>query len=330
MKENIQEKLLTDLYTLRAGMSAVAILSELITQKKEMKNLELTYSTDTVNNLSNQSPSFRASKKYYINGNLNNISIYNDSLFNNVKNCLEEKRTSRKTKKYFAGYIAGLSVSLIFLIACIVLTAVFSFQLPATNVIVICSICGIILFLLSGCYCLETLIKVYSDKKKTNAYISNYQNFVNEYPQFCDNIAKYSLENEKKINKLLEDRIKLLEVLQSKFGHLLNYNDWKYLDFVIYKVDDLKIDEVSKVASLIDNKVKINCIQEDIRKATTQIFEKINSNFELLSKNIDNNFAIITKNVGIFNINMVLSNALMQKSNETSIQLFETIEKFNY
>ena len=54
MEQNIQEKLLIELYTLRAGISSVAILSEQIEQKREMKNLELTYPANDKSILSNQ------------------------------------------------------------------------------------------------------------------------------------------------------------------------------------------------------------------------------------------------------------------------------------
>lgn len=326
MEQNIQEKLLTDLYTLRAGISSVAILSEQIEQKREMKNLELTYPANDESILSNQTSIHCTPKKYYINGNLNNNNIYNECLFNEIKISLKEKNKQIKTKKYFAFVIASLVFSVALFVVCIALTAVYSKLLSENNVVQIFGIIGIILALFASCYFGESLIKAFVNNKKVKALIKKYQNFLDEYPVYCDFVKKFEEINQKNIAQLTEDCNKILMALKNEYCNLIDYNNWKYLDFVIYNIETNKVQNVKDAIALINDKNDARFSLSATSLAGVEMQNKFSFDCNALCVAIDKNFEKISKNMGNLSANISFSTALLEKAEVTSLELMRIIE----
>ncbi len=326
MEQNIQEKLLIELYTLRAGISSVAILSEQIEQKREMKNLELTYPANDKSILSNQTSIHCTPKKYYINGNLNNNNIYNECLFNEIKISLKEKNKQIKTKKYFAFLIASLVFSVALFIVFIALTAVYSKLLPENNVLQIFGIIGIILTLFAGCYFGESLIKAFVNNKKVNALIEKYQNFLDEYPVYCDFVKKFEEINQKNIAQLTKDCNKILLVLKNEYSNLIDYNKWKYLDFVINSIEFNKVQNVNDAIAFINDKEDEIFSQSATILVGVEMQNKLSFDCNALCVAIDKNFEKISKNMGNLSANISFSTALLEKAEVTSLELMRIIE----
>lgn len=326
MEQNIQEKLLIELYTLRAGISSVAILSEQIEQKREMKNLELTYPANDKSILSNQTSIHCTPKKYYINGNLNNNNIYNECLFNEIKISLKEKNKQIKTKKYFAFFIASLVFSVALYAVCIALTAVYSKLLPENNVVQIFSIIGIILTLFAGCYFGESLIKAFVNNKKVNAFIEKYQNFLDEYPAYCAFVKKSEEENQKNIVQMKESSNKILMALKNEYGNLIDYNNWKYLDFVIYDIETNKVQNVKDAIALINDKNDENFSQSATSVTGVEIRNKLSFDCKALCVAIDKNFENLSKKMDNLSADISFSSALLEKANVTSLELMRICE----
>lgn len=326
MEQNMQEKLLIELYTLRAGISSVAILSEQIEQKREMKNLELTYPANDKSILSNQTSIHCTPKKYYINGNLNNNNIYNECLFNEIKISLKEKNKQIKTKKYFVFLIANLVFSVALFIVFIALTAVYSKLLPENNVVQIFGIIGIILTLFAGCYFGESLIKAFVNNKKVNAFIEKYQNFLDEYPVYCDFVKKFEEINQKNIAQLTEDCNKILLVLKNEYCNLIDYNNWKYLDFVIYNIETNKVQNVKDAIAFINDKEDEIFSQSATILVGVEMPNKLSFDCKALCVAIDKNFEKISKNMGNLSANISFSSALLEKAEVTSLELMRIIE----
>ena len=326
MEQNIQEKLLIELYTLRAGISSVAILSEQIEQKREMKNLELTYPANDKSILSNQTSIHCTPKKYYINGNLNNNNIYNECLFNEIKISLKEKNKQIKTKKYFAFLIASLVFSVALFIVFIALTAVYSKLLPENNVVQIFGIIGIILTLFAGCYFGESLIKAFVNNKKVNALIEKYQNFLDEYPVYCDFVKKFEEINQKNIVQLTEVCNKILLVLKNEYSNLIDYNNWKYLDFVINSIEFNDVQNVNDAIVFINDKEDEIFSQSATILVGVEMQNKLSFDCKALCVAIDKNFEKISKNMGNLSENISFSTALLEKAEVTSLELMRIIE----
>lgn len=313
-----KEKVLSELYALRAGLSAIsveydkvreidktaaegfsAVVTQMQTVGREQENVmrqKFRYS-EPIYHYEYSMPSGlweQSSDSYQ-----NSINCgkwyasdksreYYEEMYNAA---VEEKETgndfNRKRKGLLGGFFWGL---LLLAVAAVVL----GIALGINRTISIWGTLGLIaagiLIFLAGMYFAiwrkEYSVSYKREKQRATERLAIATGLYNAYPAANEKAILILNERSNKIAPLKEACAEFYRALQKQFSNILDDRDWKNLDLVIFELETRRADTLKEALQLVDRELQTERIEKTLIMATEQICSEIRRGFAELKSTI--------------------------------------------
>lgn len=110
--------------------------------------------------------------------------------------------------------------------------------------------------------------------------------------------SKYEMNLKIKDNEIImisKASKSIYDVLVKTFKNFLNPIDWENIDLAIYYLSTGRADTIKEALNLIDRQKQADAIVNELKNATTSIANEIRSNFATLGNIVTNNFNALSK-----------------------------------
>ncbi len=322
MEDKERNELLADLYTLRAGMSAVAMKMNQIEEEQERIVNVNNGRIHELNNLvsKNSNKLIRDLSNHY----------ENNKICEEVQEKLQRVESEKMTSKNFIMYLICLVLSIIMFVVGVCLftlsliSGIDEMDSSIAFVYLTMAIGGIVLVSAFG-YLIKNFKKnVEADNRHINE-LKKFNRLFKEYEEKYDSLQQ---TYNKFKNKNISDGSKIIGGLKSQFNSLVDYRDWQYLDIIIYNIETRRADSMKEALILMDREVQTQRIEKAICTATMFISKTLVDGFTMINYTLESNFAMLNESIGKLKQSVDYNSALVSFANVSSAKLITQISKF--
>ena len=321
MEALTSKQVVENMYALRAGLSALSIESEHISQ---------TYSKyeKTVDRKLQEYPIINISAE----------TLFNGSARQNAKNSIV--RSILRLPLHI-----GASLMLLALLIFAVITTINCIQFlissdwvgNITDAEMGKMLAGIGITILSVAVAIISLIfffKMFSRIRliQTLSFIQKNQQFIKMIPVLKNYVQDMQIKTSQKILPMSQACEELQKTLYELYSEWLDERDWQHIDLIIYYLETHRADSLKEALLLVEREMQTQRIIDAIEQATEQICATLRQGFYSIGQAVNNlsirlqtmqavQSAALTQLTSAVNFN----NALQAKANVTSVQLMKDV-----
>lgn len=329
MEEQERSDLLSNLYTLRAGMSAVAMKMNQIEEEQERIERVNDNNVKELNNI--YSYSVYRDRENLIRG-FSTIDHYNNNkIYEEVQEKLQRVESEKLTGKNLVMYSICLVFSIIMFVVGVCLftlsliSGIDEMDSSIAFVFLPMAIGGIVLVSAFG-YKMKNFKKNVEDDNRHINELKKFNRLFKEYEEKYDSLQQ---TYNKLKNKNISDGSKIIVGLKSQFNSLVDYRDWQYLDIIIYNIETRRADSMKEALILMDREVQTQRIEKAICTATMFISKTLVDGFTMINYTLESNFAMLNESIGKLKQSVDYNSALVSFANVSSAKLIAQISKLD-
>ncbi|MCH5162204.1 MAG: hypothetical protein J1G38_01795 [Clostridiales bacterium] len=167
--------------------------------------------------------------------------------------------------------------------------------------------------------------------------IINLQKIIDGLPAYKERAKDLIAQRDRDIKALRTECDIIHKALQQEFDSLLDERDWKYIDYIIFALETRRVDNMKEALHYVDEEVRTNRIVNAMQQAATQICKTIIEQTSRLiaamqictaqlCATVEAVGARLSSKISHLTSAVELNNALIEKSSAPSEQLINVFE----